>query len=566
MKQKLMRLLSLLLCLSLIFVLAAGCSQTAPDTTDDAQTDPSTTTTDEASDKPADTAADTTTTGTSATPANGPAATVELPLVDEPVTFSFWTTGASNYNRQGLETPNDKLAWQAVSEKTNVNFEWELASDSELATQFNLMIVSGSYPDTFYADQALMIGGIESYVEDDVIIDLTDLIEQYAPNYQALRLKDEQTRRDTATDSGRLLCFFNLMDQPQGIWLGPVTQTSWLDESGVGEPESLNDWHEMLTYYKEVKGASIPYGFTANGLDRMIGKAFGLYFFNPGCVVENDTVLHYTQQPAFRDYLEMMNQWYTEGLLDANFYAGEQITNDMYFDGTVGVWLSLHTMLPQYEIMSEDPNFKLSYIPLPVRNDGDKLDLALVGSKSRVESLFKCISTSCKDPITLVKFFDYLCTDEGATYANYGVENVSYTRDEDGVIHWTDEVLDNPTYTRADAQARQTMREVAIRYWWENQFTPDVDERVRTCGDIWGKNWEKSINLSGFVSLSAEEQETYSTIMSDINTYIDENVVRFITGEKPMSEFDSFIETINSMGLEEAIAQQQAAYDRWLNR
>ena len=54
--------------------------------------------------------------------------------------------------------------------------------------------------------------------------------------------------------------------------------------------------------------------------------------------------------------------------------------------------------------------------------------------------------------------------------------------------------------------------------------------------------------------------------MSDINTYVVENQVLFITGQKPLSDFDAFIAQVKSMGIEEVEAVYQGALDRYNNR
>lgn len=47
------------------------------------------------------------------------------------------------------------------------------------------------------------------------------------------------------------------------------------------------------------------------------------------------------------------------------------------------------------------------------------------------------VSKSCKTPELVARFFDYMTSDEGLLYSNYGVENEDYTFDSDGYIHRT---------------------------------------------------------------------------------------------------------------------------------
>ena len=47
---------------------------------------------------------------------------------------------------------------------------------------------------------------------------------------------------------------------------------------------------------------------------------------------------------------------------------------------------------------------------------------------------------------------------------------------------------------------------------------------------------------------------------------MDENTVSFISGTKSLDEYDAFVEQIKAMGIDDAIAIQQAALDRYNNR
>ena len=67
-------------------------------------------------------------------------------------------------------------------------------------------------------------------------------------------------------------------------------------------------------------------------------------------------------------------------------------------------------------------------------------------------------------------------------------------------------------------------------------------------------------------TLSMDESEQYSTLASDLATKAAETISKFITGDKAMSEWDSFIEELKGMGIETCIELKQAAYDRYQAR
>jgi putative aldouronate transport system substrate-binding protein len=53
-------------------------------------------------------------------------------------------------------------------------------------------------------------------------------------------------------------------------------------------------------------------------------------------------------------------------------------------------------------------------------------------------------------------------------------------------------------------------------------------------------------------------------LMTDIGTYYKEGLHAFIMGTRPLSEMDAFKANLDKMGLKDAIAIMQDAYDRYV--
>ena len=63
---------------------------------------------------------------------------------------------------------------------------------------------------------------------------------------------------------------------------------------------------------------------------------------------------------------------------------------------------------------------------------------------------------------------------------------------------------------------------------------------------------------------TVEEASTLSMYLVDVQTYVDERAVAFICGNASIEdEFDSYIETLKNMQIEELISVKQAQYDRF---
>jgi putative aldouronate transport system substrate-binding protein len=69
------------------------------------------------------------------------------------------------------------------------------------------------------------------------------------------------------------------------------------------------------------------------------------------------------------------------------------------------------------------------------------------------------------------------------------------------------------------------------------------------------------------VTFTAEESQELSNVLSEVNTFVKEYTLSFLLGRRDINkEFDSYINTLKSMGIERAIAINQAAVDRYNKR
>ena len=68
------------------------------------------------------------------------------------------------------------------------------------------------------------------------------------------------------------------------------------------------------------------------------------------------------------------------------------------------------------------------------------------------------------------------------------------------------------------------------------------------------------------VTMTEEENNEYTNIMTDIDVYREEMRFKFITGQEPIENLDQYFEQLKSMNIERAIEIQQAAYERYKER
>ena len=491
----------------------------------------------------------------------------QLPIVDEPTTLSYFVADDSNCAIMTTDW-NDNEFYQEMERRTGVHLEMEMVSSADYQTNFNLMIASGTLADLIYVGASYYAEGVDAAIDDGYFLDLTDLVDEYMPNYQKVRTSDIQYELLSTTDSGRLGAVYELRQSKQGPWLGLWIRQDWLDDLNLETPVTFDDYHEVLTAFKNEKGATAPLILNFSGSDGEFGTmSGGLNVLNSWQLDETGKVNFGPYMDAWKEYVTIMNQWYNEGLIDPDFMATDERTADMakVVTGASGLFAALYTMPSVYEAASEDSNMNLAPVNPPVKNEGDEIHIRLRDSYTSGNT---AISADCENPEVAMRWLDYLFTEEGALLANYGVEGDTFEFDENGDPVYTDKIVNNENgWTMTQTMASYLCPSAGIANWsdWTRELA-GVPEKDQTCYDVWSE-FSDDWRLPSSVTLTQDESTERAALYADISTTVKEQTAQFISGALDIeSNWDAYISSLEASGIERAIEITQAAYDRYLAR
>ncbi len=561
------RIFALVLCLCLAFSLAACNSSSSEETEAPATETPAAeaSATEEPSAEETEPAAE------------GVPANMELPLVEEPTTLSLWTT----VNPSALRIINDyseNTVIQYAAELTNIYLECTSVAGNLAGEQFSIMIASNDYTDYIGSMFTLYSEGIDAAIDNEIIIDLTPYLEEYAPNYYEVLNSNEDFVRNLTTDEGRMGCFGMLSEGFQ-VDAGYMTRLDWLNALNLDVPETYDDWYNTLKAMNTEYGATLYVNPIGVGSRNTLTDGYGIAVYTdannadaiPFYVKEGEVMCGYTA-PEFQDYLAMMAQWYAEGLVWQDFPTGGatiSIKSSEAYSSFLNSEISFGVLemgdLYTTPANSADPDMELIAVPDPVLNAGDSTHIASAGLNSAGTASW-AISTQCEDVELAVEYINFWFTDEGAELGNYGLEGEAFNW-VDGERVWTDLLINNP-----DGLA---FKALATIYLLDDQpFHMDIarsnsiySPEELECSDIWLSNRLGDWEYPTSVSLTSEEGSVYSTYMNDIITYAEETIPQFILGQLDVeADFQAFVDQLYEMGLQECIDVRQSAYDRYMTR
>lgn len=494
-----------------------------------------------------------------------------LPLTNEEVTFTISmmiNPQLASYYSGYEENP----AWQEYSQQTGVQFEFQNISAMNIGEQYNLMFASGDYPAIMHSGLSYYSSGADAAVDDGVIIDLADYLEEYAPNY--LYWVDQVDGfANITTDEGYRPGFVHILDTPSITKSGPVTRGDWMEKLGIKTPTTIDELHDMLLAMYQEYGAQCEFDATASAFSGAWGTNLTISTFPsvsyPIYQIDGQVVYGPVTEEA-RDYLKTMKSWIDEGILYSDFATrtSNMGTISDFAAGTFSYYNGDTDALATAASYFTDPDATMVALPYAVREEGDVIPFD--GYHSSMSTLTGqgtfSITAACENVELAVSVLDWRYSEAGSFLFNYGVEGISFYYDENGVPQYTDLIVNNEDGLSATWLAAVYMDEYG---YVENytKFDSQMTQEQLEARELWSENVESIYDLPSALTLTAEESETFSKNMADIASYTSESILKMLTGEMDIdTEFDSFVETIESMGLQDCIDCYQSALTRYNSR
>lgn len=461
---------------------------------------------------------------------------------------------------------------QQLEEDFNCTLEIQYPPVGQEQDNFSIMLAGGEWPDIIFSSgvSGYYPGGVGMAITDGVALDPTPYInETNTPNFLNI-MEEYDAEKLFVDDNGRMINFGSKIcnnEETKLEYVGPLIRKDYLEATGLDVPVTVDDWYEMLTAMK-ANGVQYPLALNGSGwqVDRacdFIGSAYGVsiegYF-----VKEDGTVGYGMAEPGFKEYITTMNKWYSEGLINPDFMNQniDDVQSLMGSGSSGAAVMHLADYNTKYFQTTEVSNPDAALVPAqyPVLNEGDPLTRFNTAAVSLADG--KTITTTAEDPMACIYFLDGLYIKDIDLMMGFGVEGVAYNM-ENGVPMNVPQAADATDeekfqYSPGQFHATESMYMDQIL----NQYSYGCDAEAF---DLWKQGTEDGV-LPSAITYTDEENETISKYQTDLDTYVQEMFLKFMTGTEPLDNFDAFVAHLDELHLQDLLAVKQAAYDRYLAR
>lgn len=457
---------------------------------------------------------------------------------------------------------SDNLAWKYLQERANVEYTLTEIPNAETKEKGNLIMASGDYPDFLFKMQAL---DLNQYGMDGALIPLEDMIKQYAPNLCALL--DERDGWGTITASDGHIYSLPMVGNQTFAGKGNAVifiNQKWLDNLGLDMPNNYEDVYNVLKAFKE-KDANgngdpndeIPYNcrniFGEYGIANwLIYQGDASHYYSNYMAVRDGEPLFYPYDDGFKEFIEWMTKFYQEELL----YEGVLTqTHDQYKAlGKVGEVYGM-VITNRVAVYTPEENWG-DYVPMPTFNQ------SVVALSNGIQAGGLAITDKCENPEVLIAWADWLYSEEGGRVAAYGPENVTWKWNDDGTFS---SALGEENY---ESTFQYNLKGSAAVPYYNSPNNSALHVQTNVANNMSSKVYaEGGVFASGVylptLTLTEDEKEISSVIMTDVSAYIETYIAEVITGKISLDDtWEEFKSTLKRMGADELFGYYKDAYER----
>jgi putative aldouronate transport system substrate-binding protein len=479
----------------------------------------------------------------------------------------------SYLNQNYDKTVKDAYAVKYIEQKFNVEVEQlPRSKDNNYKDELLLKVASGEIPDVWVD---LQFPEYEKLVNQGAVAEIPqEMLEKNAPRYWAWlkrHLGDDPLKfflRDGKNYSMPIIQTLGPNRTVVGI------RQDWLEGVGITKtPETLDEIEDAMRKFRnndpDKNGKKDTYGWTGVAVlvKDVFSPVFGAFGVYPGTFTEvNGKIVRGEIEPGAKQALAVLSKWYKDELLDPEFVLNKgQNVDDKVISNRAGlVTASWYLFLPRaaffdgkyYEkLRANAPNAKWVLTPGPKGPDGQQGTVQLNPIASSGGQFGKHME---KDKGKMAKYLQVADATafDAEVFENvvYGEKGKTYSQGEKGDFQYT------PPYDKEEEQIKFGIGQQYTflgKSWNDYEFqTPYMTRNdmmsVRKAVDSMGKG--------KYDILQPVQMPTYNEYSDTLDQMTLKYFIDIITGQKPVSDFDKYVEEWKKAGGAKVMEEAQKKY------
>ncbi len=484
------------------------------------------------------------------------------------------------YQRANQGPAEDIWWWDFTEAYFGIKFEvTQVTSASDFKA---VAFASGDMPDVFYqmfisSSQVVEQGEVEGnlialdpYITPEIMPNLSRIYDKH-PEYKTL----------ISAGDGHIysLGSFNNANAPQMTF---YINQRWLDEAGLPMAKTLDEFTKVMAAFKARGEDVVPLTGDLGNQPRYLANAFGWTTHAAGYLtsiaLKDDVPLFiYADEERFPAFMKLMKEYIDEGYFASDVYsdqyAGEQSmaqkANDLTgFDQTLSGFINPDEMVAAIPLTSEwkdTPSILRSINAVNCQS----FSISKSAAPEKVERLMKWVDW-------LYDYDNYLMAHWGPSAEEtewlLGLKS-GYTvtkNEETGLYEYSAAEVEDGTFTTLGDYHNQRIQGIIGGYLGLSYDMFGEGKRL-TNPQVWKNKVDEHYLpylVDGYPDIrffNAEDNQRITELGTDINAYVNETYVKFISGDLELSDENiaAYFQTIKDLGYEEYVQYFIDYYDAY---
>lgn len=463
---------------------------------------------------------------------------------------------------------NDQANYNIVKlfkEKFNINLTLIQNSINGHLEKMKLLAASNELPDII---SPLPEAEAKNYGSKGALIAVDEYIDKM-PNLKGYLDTDKIVYTSMLANDGHLYSMPKINLIPEYKWISMI-RTDLVKEVGKEIPTTMDELIDVLTAIKE-KHPEIDGVVSRDKMNFL--QSYGIMYNTSIGMYYNAELDKWEYGPLNSGYRELVgdfNTMHQRGILDKEFFtASLEKWEEKMVNGsgvfTVDWGSRANTANENHKKTNpDDTAFKFELI-MPLTSENSTKQRLNISQKIGTYSAFG-VSSKVKNPEKLLEAIDYLYTDEGAEYLQWGEKDVDFT-EENGLKKFLPHVKMgyNPEGTEVLSETKGVNSAHFMRLTKNDGISTLPDDLQEFMTNIENSDVETfETNYKIQLTFNEEEEDRIRVITTNLDTFVSENTINLIIGTKSMSEYDAFVEQMKAEGAAELETIYAAAYERYL--
>lgn len=474
-----------------------------------------------------------------------------------PVDLDIWIYPAAT---EAGSPPEDWLLGQKLKDELgiNVNFTF-LPSGTDGQTKMSAAAAADDLPDLF---QVVSTELLQTWIDQGLIAPVDDLLTKM-PDRTAARYSDPDLAKLFTVDGQQyVLQEPNQLPKRQALYI----RQDWLDKLNLDAPTSLDELLDVARAFTtedpDGNGRDDTYGFgglidyegmgSSIGLGSRFSFVYGAYGLSDIWNYKDPSKVSLSvRDPDFQaatDFIRSLNE---EQVIDPDWPTLKKDEfRARWKQGAYGMmtedFCALNCIANYTAFDTNFPEGEWALVDSLTGPNGDAVMGSYVKAGYQLAVAQKAIDEGKGDAIA--KLLEWFNSGEGYELASFGEEGRNYEKDSSGKI--TTENVELP-YTSEEGRVYVQVRNMALNGSPEElelRYPPHTTANGRTIDpmSILNRVWELD-----WIDATSTYVVEPSSNQTDINRFINENIVQFATGQKELnnSTWNEFIGQLDGLGV-----------------